>query len=145
MALAGQDPQQNRMEKRKLDRLVEELFRSIFDGANGRVRSALAQQGDHRHAGRAVPHVLQQVKRITVREGEVQNGCVGTKLLQLQLSVVFSRRFGDRLAAGRQVVADAGTYDRICIDYENSIFAQALTCHREPVLEGLGYAGKILD
>ena len=113
---------------------------SILNGANGCIRSALTQQGDHRKPGHTISHGLQQVERGSVGKADVENGCVGAKLLQLQLCVALSRRFGNHMAGGHEEVAYAGSYDWIGIDYENSILTQALTYRHERVLEGLGPA-----
>jgi len=56
--------------------------------------------------------------------------------VNLLLGITHSRGFDNRVALRQKKVADSRLDDRIDINDENSIFAQALTCGHKKVLEG---------
>ena len=91
------------MQRRKIHRLHQKLFRSVLNGARRRM-VRLAWLGKHQHGNSGVKrlHVPQQLRSVAVGKRKIEDGCVRPEALQLHLRVVAVGGFGHDVAAAFQ-------------------------------------------
>ena len=92
---------------RQVDGFDEELLGSLLDRSDGQFQRTLAGQNYDGNIGVRPLDRLQQLKGIAIREGEIEDGRIRAKLLQLRARVMTVSGLGDHVALRGKEVADS--------------------------------------
>jgi hypothetical protein len=133
------------MQLRQFHGLDEDLIGPLPYGPRGCLGAGLSAQNDDRDRRLSAFGQPQQLRRVAVRQIQVENDRFGSKAAKLSLCVLPIGDVANIVALRGKKAADAGSDNGINIDYEDSPLAQSphLPDWHEGEFEGLVTSSEI--